>query len=138
MENYICERENKNDTNLVYHNLLNYVTFLTDRGFTTTVSQETHSMSTEVTTNDSESIENDESEYEWEVSASGMTLRKDGMTYEIEHSGQILRFKEIRDEEEQGYEIRGSNYFTVGYFDPTDDDVPAEIASAFRILASEA
>jgi len=92
----------------------------------------------ENTTSDSSSDTEDEDSPEWEVSANGMALRKaSSYVYEIEHRGQIQRFKEIRDQEDDGYELRGSDYFTLGYFDPDHEDVPAEIGTAFKILAAE-
>jgi len=108
--------------------------------------------------NPSSDSTDDENEPEWEVSAEGMTLRKaTSYVYEIEYGGQIQRFKEIKDvepshsegsatetshsevtdEEDEGYELRGSDYFTLGYFDPDAEDVPAEIGTAFKILAAE-
>jgi hypothetical protein len=115
-------------------------------------------MATAENTSSDSSTDTEEDSPEWEVTAKGMTLRKaTSYVYEIEYGGQIQRFKEIRDvepshsegsatetsqsevtdEEDKGYELRGSDYFTLGYFDPDHEDVPAEIGTAFKILAAE-
>jgi hypothetical protein len=92
----------------------------------------------ENTSSNDGSTDDEENEPEWEVTSNGMTLRKaSSYVYEIEHRGQIQRFKEIRDNDDEGYELRGSDYFTLGYFDPDHEDVPAEIGTAFKILAAE-
>lgn len=86
--------------------------------------------------------EDDGEEFDWSVKADGMLLAKVGYsTYRLGHNSLAVEFDDLRDPDSDyndgnAYELR-DDHDVIGYFDPDEESVPEEIATAFRVLAGE-